>query len=185
MSNINDVIKDDYSWLETYADMFKDKYVLELGCGPGIDSVVVSKFTKRLVSSDIEPISDAVTAIDHSKVLPFKNETFDTVVASLCLHYFSLEKTKEITSEISRVLKPHGALICRLNSHKDKNHGAVGYPEIEPGFYNVEGETKRFFNEQQIQEIWEREFTVGVVSHKSIDRYQKAKFVYEFTAIKL
>jgi len=60
----------------------------------------------------------------------------------------------------------------------------VGHSEIEPGLYNVNGEQKRFFKEQQIQELWGQEYSMGVILHKGIDRYQKTKYVYEFKAIK-
>jgi len=181
-------MKHDHKWLESYTDVLQDKNVLELGCGSGIDTAFILSLTKRLISGDLAPSSKSpgtAIALDHAKILPFKNGAFDTVVASLCLHYFSLKKTKEIITEIARVLKPQGTLICRLNSYKDKNHGATGYPEIEPGFYNVSGEQKRFFTEHQIKELWKQEYLLGAVLHKSIDRYQKTKYVYEFFATKV
>lgn len=181
-------MKHDYKWLESYTSVLEDKHVLELGCGSGIDTAFISSLTEHLISGDLAPELNSagiVVALDHSKILPFKNEVFDTVVASLCLHYFSLQNTKEIITEIARVLKPKGTLICRLNSYKDKNHGAVGNPVIEPGFYNVNGEHKRFFTKQQIKNLWEHEYLLGEVLHKSIDRYQKTKYVYEFSATKV
>lgn len=178
-------MKHDYKWLDSYTGLLVNKGVLELGCGSGIDTAFISKLTEHCISGDLAPeLNSAGTAValDHSKIFPFKNGAFDTVVASLCLHYFSLQNTKEIITEIARVLKPQGTLICRLNSYKDKNHGAIGHPEIEPGFYNVSGERKRFFTEHQIRELWKQEFLLGEVLHKSIDRYQKTKYVYEFSA---
>ena len=90
--------------------------------------------------------------------------------------------SKEIIAEISRVLKPQGSFICRLNSYKDENYGSVGYPEIEPGLYDVNGEQKRFFQEHEIRSLWEQGYSLRAISHKSIDRYQKVKWVYEFRA---
>jgi len=181
-------MKDDHNWLAPYAEILKGKVILELGCGSGIDTTVLSGYAETLISGDITPkpeSQDTVLALDHSKELPFKNASFDIVVASLCLHYFKLDKTKEIIAEISRVLKPQGSFICRLNSYKDENYGSVGYPEIEPGLYDVNGEQKRFFQEQEIRSLWAQEYSLDVISHKSIDRYQKVKWVYEFSAIKL
>ena len=166
--------------------MLRGKSVLELGCGSGIDSRFISGLTNNLVPGDIDPKTNSgnVLILDHSKPLPFKNETFDTVVASLTLHYFSKSITKDIIKEISRVLRRQGTVICRLNSYKDENYGAVGHPEIEPGLYNVNGEQKRFFREEEITELWSHDFIPSAILHKSIDRYEHAKFVYEFTAIK-
>ena len=181
-------MKHDHSWLVPYAEMLKGKVILELGCGSGIDSTVLSEYAERLVSGDLAPKSECrgiVLALDHSKKLPFKDCSFDAVVASLCLHYFSIKKTKEIISEISRVLKPQGSFICRLNSYKDENYGAVGYPEIESGLYNVKGEQKRFFHKQEIQALWTQGYSLNLINHKKIDRYQKEKWVYEFSAIRV
>ena len=180
-------MKHDHSWLVPYAEILEGKVILELGCGSGIDTTVLSDYAETLVSGDIAPKAESqgtVLALDHSKALPFKNGSFDTVVASLCLHYFRIEKTKEIITEISRVLKPQGSFICRLNSYKDENYGSVGYPEIEPGLYDVNGEQKRFFQEHEIRSLWEQGYSLRAISHKSIDRYQKVKWVYEFSALK-
>jgi len=178
-------MKLDYKWLDSYTDMLSDKTVLELGCGSGIDTTLISKLAKCFVSGDIEPMPNAqhrLQVLDHSKNLPFKNGSFDTVVASLCLHYFSMENTKEIIAEISRVLVPDGKFICRLNSYKDEHHGSVGFPQIEPGLYNVNGKPKRFFREAQIRTLWKHGYILDEISHKSIDRYQRAKYIYEFSA---
>ena len=180
-------MKTDYSWLEPYSDLLVGKEVLELGCGSGIDTRVLGGLAKRLVSSDLDPgINCAATTmiVDHSKPLPFNGGVFDTVVASLCLHYFKIEKTKEIITEIYRVLNRGGTLICRLNSSMDTNYGAVGYSEIEPGLFDVNGEQKRFFKKQEIIELWSQGFEISDIIHKSIDRYESPKFVYEFTATK-
>lgn len=46
-----------------------------------------------------------------------------------------------------------GILLVQLNSTKDVNHGAVGHEEIEPGFYLVNGERKRFFDQDSIDTL--------------------------------
>lgn len=176
-------MKQDYSWLESYTEMFRDQLVLELGCGSGIDTDFISKHAQSVVACDIAFKKNAsVLTLDHSKELPFENGKFDTVVASLCLHYFTMETTKNIIAEISRVLMPGGNFICRLNSYKDENYGAVGFPEIEPGFYNVNGERKRFFKEHEIHTLWSHGYEIHEISHKVIDRYEKEKCIYEFSA---
>ena len=180
-------MKYDHSWLNPYTEMFQGKMVLELGCGSGIDTETISKLTDTLVSCDLAPQQNRscnVLLLDHSKTLPFASDSFDTVVASLCLHYFRLEKTSEIIIEISRVLKSGGQMLCRVNSFKDENYGAVGYPEIESGLYEVNGEQKRFFTKREIELLWSQWFVLDEIFHKDIDRYEKTKFVYEFSATK-
>lgn len=181
-------MKHDHNWLVSYAEILKGKVILELGCGSGKDTIVLSDYAETLVSGDLAPKSEsqgAVLVLDHSKQLPFENGSFDAVVASLCLHYFRIKKTKEIIEEISRVLKPQGIFVCRVNSYKDENYGAVGYPEVELGLYNVNGEHKRFFEEQEIRSLWAQGYSLRTISHKNIDRYQKEKWVYEFSAIRV
>ncbi|PWQ92196.1 class I SAM-dependent methyltransferase [Leucothrix pacifica] len=180
-------MKDDHRWLEPYSEMLQGKKVLELGCGSGIDTKVITKLTEHLVSGDLAPRingTSTVLSLDHSKPLPFQSGSFDVVVASLCLHYFSLEKTKQIILELSRVLKPQGKMLCRVNSYRDENYGAMGYSAIEPGLYDVNGDQKRFFKKQEIQLLWSPEFTLDEIAHRAIDRYQKTKYVYEFSATK-
>ena len=126
-------MKDDHRWLSAYSEQLEGRDILELGCGSGIDTAVLSGYATTLVSGDIAPNPESqgtVLTLDHSKPLPFKDNSFDTVVASLCLHYFPMSLTKEIIAEVSRVLRPQGCFIGRLNSYKDENYGAVGHPEV-------------------------------------------------------
>ena len=180
-------MKYDHIWLEAYAEMLQGKTVLELGCGSGIDTVIINKCSDSLISGDIATKfnqESSVLNLDHSKELPFEAGTFDLVVASLCLHYFTFENTRNIVAEISRVMKPASILICRVNSYKDTNFGSVGYPEIEPGLYNVNGEQKRFFKEKDIHTLWAHSYKLSDILHKRIDRYNNPKYVYEFNATK-
>jgi len=55
----------------------------------------------------------AFTVHDLSDPLPFEDETFDDVAASLVLHY--LEDWQAPLAEIRRVLKPGGRLVASIN----------------------------------------------------------------------
>lgn len=176
-------MKQDHSWLESYSELLTGKRVLELGCGSGLDTRIISRYSESVIACDAaRGANKDVLLLDHSKRFPFENGAFDTVVASLCLHYFTLETTKSIIEEIARVQTAGGRFICRLNSYKDENYGAVGFPEIEPGLYNVNGEQKRFFTEQEIHALWSQRYKINEIGHKIIDRYAKDKYVYEFCA---
>jgi len=178
-------MKRDYEWLESYAEMLADKNVLELGCGPGIDTTVISRYASHVVACDQACDADAVsqtTVLDHSQPLPFDDATFDAVVASLCLHYFTVEVTMQIAAEIVRVLKVGGGFICRVNSSKDVNYGATGYSEIEDGLYLVNGSPKRFFTEEDVHDLLLGGFSLRDINHVGIDRYQKTKYVWQFDA---
>jgi len=178
-------MKRDYEWLESYADVLEDNLVLELGCGPGIDTTVISRYANQVVACDQARDAEAVsqtTMLDHSQPLPFNDRTFNTVVASLCLHYFTAEVTKQIAAEIVRVLKVGGGFICRVNSCKDENYGAIGYTEIETGLYLVDGSAKRFFTEEDVRHLLLEGFSLNDISHCGIDRYEKTKYVWQFSA---
>ena len=120
--------------------------------------------------------------VDHSKQLPFRDNQFEVILASLTLHYFSWCRTQKILAELSRVLIEGGKLICRLNSAEDVNFGAKGYQEIEPGFYNVDGSSKRFFSKTDIVDLFSPDWQLSDLEHNSIDRYQTPKKVWEFVA---
>ena len=118
--------------------------------------------------------------LDHSKKLPFENNSFDVVVASLCLHYFNWSATNAIIIEVSRILRSGGFLLCRLNSKNDINYGSTGYPEIETDLFNVKGRSKRFFNKSDIYELFPEPWKLTSLQEKLIDRYDKEKVVWEF-----
>ena len=51
--------------------------------------------------------------------LPFEPNSVGLVNANLSLHYFDMEKTKEIFDEIYEVLEKGGLFIGRMNSDKN------------------------------------------------------------------
>ncbi len=179
--------KSDDNWLDKWSPQLKEKRVLELGCGQGLDTLIIAKEARSVVACDTNPVLStddrvSVLALDHSKSLPFRSDKFDVVIASLCLHYFCWHKTEDIVREISRVLTNEGLLICRLNSEEDVNYGATGYPEIESGLYDVSGSSKRFFSKNDVLKLFSSHWLICELQHKSIDRYQHPKFVWELGA---
>ncbi|MEM7344177.1 MAG: class I SAM-dependent methyltransferase [Chloroflexota bacterium] len=179
-------MKQDYNWLASYSDIIRDKRVLELGSGPGLDTGTLNQYTQSVIATDLDPtvvVNGQTLIVDHSSGLPFEGGRFDVVVASLCLHYFTWAKTGEIMADIRRILETNGTLICRVNSDKDINYGAVGFPEIEPGLHLVKGKEKRFFKVAEIRDLLAGTYQLLSLTHKRIDRYHSPKYIYEFLAI--
>ena len=181
-------MKPDHKWLVKWASYLRGKKVLELGCGQGIDTLLISSWAESLVTCDFNPHrseEDNVAAIkmDHSKTLPFISGEFDVVVASLCLHYFYWDNTERIIKDILRVLAKDGVLICRLNSNQDFNYGAVGYPEIEPGLYDVDGTSKRFFSLNDALRLFGGRWEIIELEHKTIDRYELPKSIWDLGVV--
>lgn len=195
----------DDQWLDKWHTELINKTVLELGCGQGRDSAQLLPFVNKLIACDRDTsgISEAlhnhsdmtIMTLDHSKPLPFPNQSVDVVVASLSLHYFEWQSTIAIINEIYRVLSEKGCLICRLNSINDKAFGAQGHPLIADNYFDVDGVNKRFFDQATIFALFtpastnfsiqDSKWTITQLNEQQIDRYQQPKIVWEFKAQKV
>ncbi len=141
--------------------------VLDLGCGTGRDSRYMAGMGYDVVSLDLSREALRICRqvapqaahfqVDIQHGLPFRDGSFKFVLANLSLHYFDWLVTESIVLEVKRCLKKEGMLLLRLNSTEDVNHGAVGYPELAPHLFLVEGEQKRFFDRDSIGRL----FTTG------------------------
>jgi SAM-dependent methyltransferase len=183
-------------WLDKWLALIQKKsaggFVLELGCGGGLDTVELLSAGCKVIGMDIsrESLAECTKAApdadiiqtDISKPLPFAKDSASVIIASLSLHYFSWEVTMQISSEIKRCIKDGGLLLTRFNSTNDRYHGSLSTQEIEPNFYCVGTRTKRFFDERSMQlflEGWDIQFLEENVIH----RYEKPKYVWEAMAI--
>ena len=106
------------------------------------------------------------------------------VVASLCLHYFGWEDTVAIVQRVREVLRPGGLLLCRLNSTEDHHFGASGHPEIEPHFYRVDGEPKRFFDEAAVKSLFAGGWLCQSLEHVVTRKYLKPKALWEVVLVR-
>ena len=182
------------AWLERWTGLIAAQApaprILELGCGEGRDTWWLARqgYTD-LIAIDLSAMSLAQCAqsVPSAKVLrhdlrhplPFADDSIDIVVASLCLHYFEWETTQEIVAGMHRCLKENGLLLCRLNSTRDVHHGAVGHPEIGPHYYLVDGEPKRFFDEENVRALFAHGWNMIALEERTIDRYEMPKTVWE------
>ncbi len=186
-------MKQDSQWLEKYRPHLANKNILELGCGSGEDSQILLKLSHSLIAIDKDPQqlqklsvrlpSIATRLLDIKNPLPYPENTFSAVVASLCLHYFTNQQTCLIIDTIKKFLIPNGPMIVRVNSIKDIHHGAVGHTEVEKGLYTVSGQTKRFFTENDIHTFFGLDWDIQELTERKIDRYEQNKWVWEFIAI--
>jgi SAM-dependent methyltransferase len=182
------------AWLERWADLIAAQAsaprILELGCGEGLDTAWLAQHGySDLIAVDLDSKSLAqcaqhvpaamVLRHDLRHPLPFADGSIDVVVASLCLHYFEWDKTREIAAGIRRCLKENGLLLCRLNSTRDVHYGAVGHPEIGPHYYLVDGESKRFFDEDEVRALFSEGWEMLAREELTIDRYEMPKTVWE------
>jgi len=144
--------------------------VLDLGAGQGQDSRFFAEQGYDGVSTDYaleglrlnrEQIPAelkkkiATEELDLEKPFPYANASFEVVYAHLSLHYFSEKITRQIFSEIERVLKPGGIIALMVNSIKDPEYNTgrkleEDYFEISPGM------KKRYFSIETMREFTEQ-----------------------------
>ena len=182
----------DEDWLLQHVHFIKgsapgELRILDLGCGPGRDALHLVKLghvtaadanQQRLAECALRAPAAQVLRLDISRPLPFKSASFDFILASLSLHYFSWNNTVNIAAELRRCLSSAGRSIVRLNSTNDTNYGANSRDEIEPNYYRVGSANKRFFDLAAVQQLFQ-DWHIHSASEKQINRYEKTKVVWE------
>lgn len=166
-------------WLDSYAHVLSaGDLVLDLGCGTGEDTIELAEFGNSVVALDFDPMRVAQVPVGAASLrlaadlvgrLPFLDASFDSVVASLSLHYFTTGQTEQAIHEVHRVVKPGGYLICRVNAIGDINFGYGHGSEVEPSvFRQPAGHLKRFFDEEMLQRFLSPCFTLLSVRPRTI-----------------
>lgn len=121
-----DAIKTDTSWHGLYQDGFAEqlsgKRVLELGCGDGLNAIIMAKLGAEVVANDISSESGRII-IQAAKELglnnirpmtgdfaevPIEDRSFDFVVGKAFLHHLTMELESEYLQKVSRILKRDG-----------------------------------------------------------------------------
>lgn len=178
-------------WLEPLLPLVLERMgatpVLELGCGGGRDTAVLAAAGCRVVGVDrsAEAIGKAKARVPSCEFrcqdlrAAFPSPAAGVVVASLSLHYFTWNETRALAERIRLTLVPGGVLLCRVNSTNDHHYGASGHPEIEPSYYLVDGQPKRFFTRAALVELFSAGWHVCTLEEKVIHRYGHPKSIWE------
>jgi len=158
----------------------KQGKLLDLGAGQGQDSRYFASKGYEVTSTDLcgqaLKISETKTKqeklhinfkeLDLSKgILPYENESFNVVYASLSLHYFDDEITEKIFSEINRVLTSDGVVAMLLNNIYDPKTKYLT-KKSEGLFVNEEGVLRRFFSLSYLEDKVKQKFDVLVMDDK-------------------
>ena len=185
------------NWLEDFDDiiMHSERPILDLGCGSGNDTLYLISRGKQVIACDqsenaihsikrdFPEITDTV-CFNMLDGLPFEKESFDVVLADLCLHYFLKKETEYVISEIKRILVPGGHLILRVNSVNDVNHGAGQGKQIERHVFETEsGMIKRFFDEEDVRFFFGG-FEIVYLKEEIMSRYKLEKRLFRVCAKK-
>lgn len=115
----------DYKWETFQYEKYRDRKVLEIGCGLGIDSVKFAKAGAALTCVDLSNVSvrctqdllrqlglEAAVLQGDAQSLAFPDESFDVVYAyGILMH---VEDEARAVREIHRVLRPGGEALIVL-----------------------------------------------------------------------
>ncbi|MDI9257681.1 class I SAM-dependent methyltransferase [Flavobacterium sedimenticola] len=142
-----------YSLLTPY---IADKTVLDIACGEGYGSAIMSKTAARVYGVDID--ADTVTKAQakykrenlsfqegSAAAIPLQDHSVDVVVSFETIEHH--DKHREMLSEIKRVLKPSGMLII---STPDKL------------YYS---DARNFKNKFHVKELYKQEFVDLIAAH--------------------
>lgn len=132
--------------------------VLELGCGPGIDSGYFAQAGHRVLAADFSLAalvrarreyaaspSPSFLLLDMRAPLPFRERSLDVVYARLSLHYFTDDVTRRIVAEIRRALRPGGLIAFMCKSTGDPLYGRG--ERVGPEMFLLDGKVRHFFSE--------------------------------------
>lgn len=179
-------------WLERWLPLIVERAagtpVLELGCGSGRDSAILSGVgvTVTGIDSSPEALAEARARVPSGRFyeadirdgLPDVTG-FGAIVASLVLHYFTWEETAAIAVRLFRCLRPGGVLLVRVNSTEDHHYGASGHPQIAANYYRVDGKPKRFFDREAMLRLFDGAWQFLHLEQRVIQRYERPKVIWE------
>ena len=160
---MKDYFKDDEYWKEHVnreleEDLWIDEYkeylgntglCLDLGCGIGQFSRKFMEYGYKVISSDISNIN--VINLDMREKMPFEDDKFDVVFASLSIHYFSDSDTKKLMAEIKRILKKGGLFIGSVNGMQGLEKIKDTAKELDYHYYYNKDRYIRLFDEDDVK----------------------------------
>ena len=180
-------------WLDKYfLPLTGRRTVVELGCGRGDDTSFLTETGHRIISCDISGEALAVVRqryhgaetmqFDMLGGFPIESDFADIVTAGLCLHFFDACGTAKILSEIRRILKPDGILLCRLNSEHDRLKDRLGETALGSGTYKTAEGLKRFYDSALIKAVFS-DWRILFMEEKTARKFSRTKSLWELALL--
>lgn len=178
------------NWVEEYLKYLPSNgNLLDLGCGIGQYSNYFYSLGYKVSACDIsykaidelkKNNSKIDTKIqDMNELLDYEDCMFDIVFANLSIHFLNDEKTKQLLSEIKRILKPNGIFIGSVNSTKAYEFIKDHVIELESNYYDSNGRNVRLFDKNSIDNYF-KNFENIMLVEKDTDRFGHKKNKWEF-----
>jgi len=181
-SDYTALINRDYTATLALLRKHKVKKVLDLGCGYGHWSIVLSKNGFKLTSVDISPVAinildnwankeniEIITKVCAAQKMKFPKESFTAVICNSVLDHMLLNDTKRVVNKIKNILKPNGIVYLSFDGFEEENKNH--YEILPDGTWlfkkgKHKGMLWRYFTNNEILNLC-KEFTVIRFSTKS------------------
>ena len=174
-------------------DEIKNKKILEIGCGSGFGSNILSDYASEVYAIDID--RDAIEKakennkkrnikfynIDVLDGLPFDRNSFDSVVCFQVFEHIDPRKTKRFLSEIERILKSSGKLFLTTPNRKIR---LLFFQKPLNKYHKKEYSAKSL--RKSLERVFSRVDIYGLRARKDIEEieYRRAKQNYFYTFVK-
>jgi len=148
------------------------KKVLDLGCGTGnISYQIKNKINTDIIGVDVSPAMlkvarsksvEVVLADIDNQQLPFRDSSFDTVVAAYVIH--QIKNLNFMLSECYRVLR-NGVLVLLTSSHKQIEEQHPIIKDFFPSYVNID--KRRFPDINRIDTVLES-LSIKDIAHEEV-----------------
>jgi ubiquinone/menaquinone biosynthesis C-methylase UbiE len=175
--------------------------LVDLGCGTGDDVRVLARegfdtvgldfsWAALAFSRDMFPRGRYVQADLRGRRLPFRDATFDAVIARCALHYFPVAQTERVFAEVARVLVPGGAFAFVVNSaqslKKKIRYNYDGTKTLETRTIRFkDGVVRHFFTEPELRRLLRAAgFEIEYIHEGTFLQYEERRIAWTVRARK-
>jgi SAM-dependent methyltransferase len=176
-------------WLERWKQVLvgHGNQALELGCGVGYDTEVLTKWGFEVTAVDVSQIAveysrrrnpGAIHRIMDLRSIVSLTPGFDAVVASLSLHYFNRKDTVTIFEDVRRLMNPGGVFAFCVNAFED---GESGVPASAESWTrtSVAGVSEQFFTHEKIATVLQGPWRILSQEKLTTRRYGTRRSIFE------